>query len=179
MILRIVSVNANWLQFCTHDIDNRLGFFQNNFSLSGDEVRALAVKQPKIITYSLSQIKVNIFVVKEEMGFNPDETKAILLKRPKIFMSSQYKLLKTFEYLHKTMQIPLEDIVKLPGSLSCREHRLKERYLFLKKLNRVQFDSKKPNYVSLLSIVSGSDSHFATEIAKSSIQAYNEFLKTL
>ncbi|KAK9888815.1 hypothetical protein WA026_001038 [Henosepilachna vigintioctopunctata] len=91
MILRIVCINPLWLQLRTPEIDERLGFFQKQFSLTGSEVRLLSVKKPKLITYSLKHIKINIFVIKEEMGFNEDEVKAILLDSPGIFMKSKYK----------------------------------------------------------------------------------------
>lgn len=176
-IARIVSVNPMWLKFSTQDIDNKLGFFQNRFHLSGNEVRKLATKQPKLITCSEDLIKVNIFSIKEEMGFSDGEMKMIIMAQPKIFMRRHENILKTFDFLNKTMGISNETIVKNPQILTCREHKLKERYQFLQKVNRVQFDPKKPNYVSLLMLVSESDGHFAVEVAKSSIQAYNEFLK--
>lgn len=77
------------------------------------------------------------------------------------------------------MQVPLERILQEPKILTCRETRLHPRYLFLEKLGRVQLDPKKPNYVSLIALVSGSDADFATEVAGSSIQEYNIFLKSL
>lgn len=88
-------------------------------------------------------------------------------------------MLKTFEYVHRIMGIPLETIVNIPEVLTCRQFRIKQRYLFLKSLNKLQFDPKKPLYISLLDLISGSDAHFSTEVAKSSIQAFNAFLKTL
>lgn len=76
------------------------------------------------------------------------------------------------------MKIPLERIVQEPEILSCRQIRLKERHLFLLKLNRAQYDPKKANYVSLKSLVSGTDAEFSTEIAKTSVDIFNTFLKT-
>lgn len=73
--------------FCsTQEIDERLGFFQTNFKLSGQEVRQLAVKQPKVITGDLEIVKVNKFVIKEEMGFSDTEIKKMILEKPKILM---------------------------------------------------------------------------------------------
>ncbi|XP_044267016.1 transcription termination factor 3, mitochondrial [Tribolium madens] len=179
MILRIVQDNPHWLSFSTQEIDKKLGFFQKSFRLTGNEVRSLTVKKPRLITYDTNHIKVITFVIKEEMGFTSEETKQILLQRPKIFMKSQNAILKTFEYIHKEMNIPLETIAKMPQILTCREFRIKQRHLFLKKLGKLQFDPKQPNYISLISLVSQSDAHFATEVAGSSINAFNEFLKSL
>lgn len=96
-----------------------------------------------------------------------------------IIFLAQRHMLKTFEYVHRNMEIPLEMIVEFPEVLTCREFRIKQRYLFLKSLGKVQFNPKKPLYISLVDIISGSDAHFSTEVAKSSIQAFNAFLKTL
>lgn len=79
--------------FSTEKIDKRLGYFQNKFNLHGNEVRALATKQPKIITYSIQHINTNTFVINEEMGFNEEETKKLLLDTPKIWMLSKLTIL--------------------------------------------------------------------------------------
>lgn len=81
--------------------------------------------------------------------------------------------------MHTQMNIPLETIAETPEVLTCRKHRLKQRHLFLEKLGKLQFDPTKPNYISILDIVSHTDEYFATEIAKSSIHTFNAFLKTL
>ncbi|KAI4465601.1 cgi-12 protein-related [Holotrichia oblita] len=179
MILRILSRNPFWLMFSTNRIDRRLGYFQTTFSLCGDEVRTITCKQPKLITYSIKHITLNHFSLKEEMGFTKENIKEILIKKPKTFMKNKDNMLKTFDYLVNTMDIPLEMIVTWPEILTCREFRLKHRHLFLKTLGRAQYNPKLPNYVSLLTLVSGEDSNFAVDIAKSSLQAYNAFLKTL
>lgn len=88
-------------------------------------------------------------------------------------------MLKTFEYVHKKMGIPLESIAKVPEVLTCRFFRIRQRHEFLVALGRAQYDAKAPNYVSLEMLFSGDDSQFAVSVAKSSVQAYNAFLKTL
>lgn len=179
MIQRIISKNPFWLMFSTQRIDRKLGFFQNEFSLNGQEVRFLTTLQPKLITYNIQHVKRNKFVFKEEMGFTPEETKSIILKKPNLFMKSQDGLLKTFEYFHRNMNIPLERIVEVPQVLTCRYFKVEQRDLFLKKLGRAQYNPKEPNYVSLVALVSGLDSDFAVNIAKSSVQTFNMFLKSL
>ncbi|KAF5300742.1 hypothetical protein FQA39_LY10987 [Lamprigera yunnana] len=179
MIISIISRNAYWLMYSTEKMDEKLGFFQKEFGLTGREVRGLAVKQPRLITYSLKHVKLNMFSFKEEMGFTPEEMKSILLKKPNLFMKLHVNLLKTFEYLHKDMKIPIERIAEVPEVLTCRLFRLQQRHLFLKSLDRVQYNSRQPNYVSLIALVSKTDVVFCKDVAKSSIEAYNTFLKTL
>ena len=71
------------------------------------------------------------------------------------------------------------EIVKFPQILRSREYRIKQRHKYLKSLGRAQYDSKKPNYVSPEALVAGTDVDFCYHLAKSSIQNYNDFLKTL
>lgn len=97
----------------------------------------------------------------------------------RFLFAAQKHMLKTFMFVHREMEVPLETIVEFPEVLTCREFRIKQRYLFLKSLNKIQFDPKKPLYISLRDIIAGSDAEFSTRIAKSSIQAFNAFLKTL
>lgn len=83
-IQRIVQKNPFWLMFSTPKIDDRLGFFQRQFRLTGSETRQLAVAQPRIITYSIEHIQKAAFTVVEEMGMTKAETKELVLKLPKI-----------------------------------------------------------------------------------------------
>lgn len=88
-VARIVLKNANWLSYSTHEIDEKLGYFQQTFELTGDEVRLLAVSCPRLITYKLLWIKEMSFSMKEECCFEPHELKQILLKCPKLWMMSK------------------------------------------------------------------------------------------
>jgi mTERF domain-containing protein len=78
-------LNPNILIFSTAQLDRRLGFFQTYFSLTGDQVRALAVRGPKVITNPLARIKDVTFTVKDEMGFEPEEVTQLLLEHPAIW----------------------------------------------------------------------------------------------
>jgi mTERF domain-containing protein, mitochondrial len=88
-VRRIVTKNPFWLSFSTRRIDRRLGWFQKNFLMTGDELRTLTVKQPKVITYNLEHIREANFSIREQMGFEKDETKALILAMPKLLMQSE------------------------------------------------------------------------------------------
>lgn len=88
-IQRIVSGNPYWLSFSTQRIDRRLGFFQKNFSLTGDELREVASKAPRLITYSIAHVKASSFSIREEMGFSKDEVKSLFLSRPSLWMNGE------------------------------------------------------------------------------------------
>lgn len=159
-------------------------------------MRQLTTKKPKLITSDLKKIKLNNFVLKEEMGFSEEETKRMILNKPSILtkckwplfycyyinfhcVAAQRNMLETFTFVHNTMEVPLETIAEFPDVLTHRKFKVEQRYLFLKMLNKIQFDPTKPLYISLLDIVKGTDAEFSTEVAKSSVQAFNAFLKTL
>ncbi|GLV45745.1 mitochondrial transcription termination factor 3 [Carabus blaptoides fortunei] len=165
--------------FSTKRIDTRLGHFQKTFGLAGNEVRLLTTKQPKLITYNMEHVKLNTFSIKEEMGFGEKQMKQLLLDVPKMWMMSQNSILNRFDYVHKTMKISHEQILQMPKILTSRKFRIQQRHLFLEKLSRAQYNPKSENYVSLEQLVAGTDSEFCANVAKSSVQAYNTFLKSL
>lgn len=90
MIKIILCKNPNWLLFSTKDIDNRLGYFQSNFKLRGNEVRTLTVKAPKVITFKMVHLLGNTFSIREEMGFDQTQVKKLLLKLPRIWIRSKH-----------------------------------------------------------------------------------------
>lgn len=87
--------------------------------------------------------------------------------------------IERFDYLHNIMKLPHSMIAQQPDGLLHRKFRLQARHGFLELLSRNQYDPSKPNYVSMKALLSGTDSHFATHIAKTSIQTYNKYLKSL
>lgn len=91
-IQMIISKNPFWLSLNTKRIDRRLGFFQKNFQLTGNDIRFVTTKQPNLITYNMQHIRENTFAIKEEMGFDNDEIKCLILSKPKIWMMSKLKL---------------------------------------------------------------------------------------
>lgn len=62
---------------------------------------------------------------------------------------------------------------------NTRIFKIKERHLFLVYLGKAQYDPTKPNYVSLDKVVSFPDEVFCKEIAKTSVNDFEKFLKTL
>ncbi|XP_055598205.1 transcription termination factor 3, mitochondrial [Uranotaenia lowii] len=178
-ITRIVSKNPFWLMLSTRRIDRRLGYFQKTFALTGSEIRLLTTKQPRVITFNLEHIRLNTFNIKEEMGFKPEEMKQLLLRKPKLWMISHGNLNSRFDFVHRHMQISHEDILSFPEILLSRDYRLKQRHGFLTFLGKAQYNPRKELYISLKTLVEGSDEEFVLDVAKSSMECYNNYLKTL
>lgn len=92
--------------FSTVRIDRRLGFYQEKFTLCGQEVRFLSTKQPKLITCNLHHINTNTFIIKEEMGFKDDEVKRLLLAKPRMWMLSKCKeLILCYLVMHSKLGV--------------------------------------------------------------------------
>ena len=85
MIANIVTKNPLWLSHSTQQIDTRLGYFQSNFKLKGSQVRMLAVKMPKLITYQMMAIEQKSFAFRKEMGFELSEMRRMLTTCPRLW----------------------------------------------------------------------------------------------
>ncbi|KAK7812627.1 hypothetical protein U0070_016097, partial [Myodes glareolus] len=173
-IARMVRNAPFLLSFSVERLDNRLGFFQKELELSVKKVYHL------------------------ELGFKHNEIQHMVTRVPKMLTANKRKLTETFDYVHNVMKIPHHIIVKFPQvtylpalSDSCpcsalrlqvfntRVFKIKERHLFLVYLGKAQYDPAKPNYVSLDKVVSIPDEVFCKEIAKTSVNDFEKFLKTL
>lgn len=66
-----------------------MGAIQKLLALKGHEVRQLAMKNAKVITYPVFKLKLNVFALKEEMGFSDNEIVKIILQRPKLIMKGK------------------------------------------------------------------------------------------
>lgn len=87
--------------------------------------------------------------------------------------------MSTFEFITKTMKIPLQLILKQPQVLLHRKFTVRERHKYLEKLGRAQYNPFLPGYIPLLELFSVPDAEFCKKFAKTSVLTYNEFLKTL
>ncbi|CRL01140.1 CLUMA_CG014487, isoform A [Clunio marinus] len=178
-VQEIVGKNPYWLSFSTRRIDRRLGWFQKNFKLTSNDLRFLVTKQPRLITYNLEHIRENSFCIKEEMGFDGDEVKILLLSCPRLWMNNRETIFDRFDYIHNWMDISHDRILQSPEILTNRLSRLKQRFQFLKLLGKAQFDETKPGYISFKMFLEGSDEDFVLKVCKSSLERYDNFLKTL
>jgi mTERF domain-containing protein len=95
------------------------------------------------------------------------------------FISGNKPLLSVFDYAHNTMKLTHQQIVDFPQILRSRTFRLKQRHMFLELLGRAQYNPTLEGYVSPKVIVSGPDSEFCKTIAKSSVEDFNIFLKSI
>lgn len=89
-VASIVTRNPFWLMFDTKSIDSRLGHFQKEFELTGNELRLLVLKKPTVITTSFTHLRENTFMMREEFNMEKDLVKRLLQKDPGILTRSEY-----------------------------------------------------------------------------------------
>lgn len=88
-IVRIVDKNPFWLMFSTKRIDHRLGYFQREYQLTGDEVRTVATMKPTVITSKFDRLRDVTFMMREEFNMDKNDFKRLLLKAPAILIRSE------------------------------------------------------------------------------------------
>ncbi|KAL5013603.1 hypothetical protein ScPMuIL_007873 [Solemya velum] len=179
MILSVIERASLFLTMSVEHLDHKLGFYQSSFKLTGDEVRQVVLKLPKLITWSKDKFKANKFYMKEFLGFSDREMKEMFLACPKVYLTDKYQLGKKFDFLHNKMSICHADLVHWPNIFRCRFHLLKQRHQYLDSLQRAQYDPTKEHFVSLKALVSKTDSEWCEKVARTSVSQYNSFLKTL
>jgi len=180
-IVQLICGSPKWLSFPVAIIDARLGFFQKTFGLEGQEVRDLAVGRPSLITWkgTPAKVKKHIFSLDEEMGFSRGELRRMVVEHPSLLKRDDSLVLRCFEILHCEAGIPHHVLAHFPTALTGNPLEVAERHQFLKCLGRAQYDPGKPQYVSPTALTEGSDLEFVEKVARSTIQLYNAFLKTL
>ncbi|NXY26337.1 MTEF3 factor, partial [Atrichornis clamosus] len=178
-IAQMVSRAPYLLLFSVERLDNRLGFFKNELGLSVKKTKDLVIRLPRLLTGKLEPVKENLQVCQIELGFQRNEIQQIVYKTPKILTASKKRLKQTFDYLHNIMGIPHHMLTRFPQVFNSKLLRIRERHMFLVFLGRAQYDPAQPSYISLDQLVSLPNEVFCTEIAKASIQDFENFLKTL
>ncbi|VDI56709.1 mTERF domain-containing protein, mitochondrial [Mytilus galloprovincialis] len=178
-IASIVTRNSKALSLTVEQLDGQLGFYQKQFKLSGSEVRQSMTKCPKLIT----QKRFRVQAIKEDLldilGFTQSEVKKMFLLSPNILLTHIKQLSANFDYLHNVMGLSHKDVLMWPQIFQTITDRLKRRHQFLASLGRDQYDPKKENFVSLHDLVSGTDKYFSENVAKSTIELHDNFIKTL
>lgn len=87
--------------------------------------------------------------------------------------------MEKFDYLHNVVKLTHGDMVKFPEIFDATLKRIKERSQYLKALKRDQYNPDEPNYVPPLALAEGSDADFCERYAKTSVDDFNYFLKTM
>lgn len=178
-VASMVSRAPYLLNFSVKRLDNRLGFYQQQLSLSASNTRKIVARLPRLLCGSLEPVKENLKVCEIELGFKENEIQHIVLTVPKVLTANKRKLTEIFDFLHNSMKVPHHLITKFPQILNSKYLRIKERHLFLEYLGKAQYDPALPNYISLDRLVSLPDETFCTELALATLEDFYLFQKSL
>ncbi|XP_041811682.1 transcription termination factor 3, mitochondrial [Chelmon rostratus] len=178
-VASMVSRAPYLLNFSVKRLDNRLGFYQQQLSLSASNTRNVVARLPRLLCGSLEPVKENLKVCEIELGFKQNEIQHIVIAVPKVLTANKRKLIQIFDFLHNIMKVPHHLICKFPQVLNTKYLRIKERHLFLEYLGKAQYDPSLPNYISLDRLVSLPDETFCTELALATLEDFYLFQKTL
>ncbi|XP_077862761.1 transcription termination factor 3, mitochondrial-like [Saccoglossus kowalevskii] len=178
-ISQIITRAPYFLNFSIKRIDNKLGFYRKELSLTGNETRYLITRNPKVtkknihpedfrcllLPGKLATVKRSIFALKEQMRFSQKEFKKMVLNQPKILQTGKFKLLSTFDYLHNTVGLKHKQFVQFPSVFRSSLPRIKERHQYLSSLGRAQYNPTQPGYVTLEKLAILPDDLFCKDIA--------------
>ena len=177
MIASIVVKAPLILNISVSDVDTKLGWFQSEFKLTGNEIRSLMTVKPRLITLPLNIPSKVKFSLKEFLCYDEKTIKNFLLTFPKLFTKEFEQIEANIVYLTQVCKLTDKFIAIYPPILCAPLHLLKSRYAYLKHLDRVQFDPTKPNFVSLKNLIEPNLNEFCSRTAKTTVEDFTNFLK--
>uniref|UniRef100_F1L434 mTERF domain-containing protein 1 n=1 Tax=Ascaris suum TaxID=6253 RepID=F1L434_ASCSU len=177
-IVKIITEFRYWLNTDVRTMDSRLGWIQNSFTLSGDEMRSLIVKEPRIVMFGIAPLQRLRNVFLKELQFTEAEVKQMLLEDPRLFLMDASHVTMSYAYLHYTMGLANGQLADYPSALRCSVASIRRRHEYLVKLRRDNYVEGTPDSISLRQLLHPSDRYFAVTVARTFLAAYNQFLKT-
>ena len=84
-----------------------------------------------------------------------------------------------FDFYHLEIKLSHETIVNFPKIFMCNLQKVKQRHEYLKYIGKDQYDPKKPNYVSPDALNFGRSLEFCQNVAKTTLDSFDDFIKTL
>jgi mTERF domain-containing protein len=178
-IVEILVKAPKWLSLSVEQVDQKLGWFQKEFKLNGQEVRDIVTSRPKLVTLPLKVASDVRFILKDFLTFDDAKLKLFIKQYPKMFTKNFKTIESNFIFLTQVMKLKHEEISTCPQILVASLLELKSRYSFLKHLDRLQFDPTKPNFISLKSLIDSDDESFCKRVSKTTLDEYKRFLKTV
>lgn len=105
--------------------------------------------------------------------------RSVLKACPKIFTKDYAIIQANFTFLSQVVKLTHTDIAAYPPILFAPLVLLKSRYSYLKHLDKLQLDPTKPNFVTLKCLNEPDDAVFCRRTARTTLDEYKKFLKTL
>lgn len=89
-IAEIVNRYPNYLNVSIVDVDEHLGFYQSQLTLTQSEVRHMLIRFPRMVVLHPMHLSEIMFALTEQMGFHKALAKQILIQRPGLMRRSKY-----------------------------------------------------------------------------------------
>lgn len=87
--------------------------------------------------------------------------------------------MERYDFISRQMNISNELILRSPDILLTKTFKIKERHGYLKSIGRAQYDPNLDLYISLDAIATTNNEDFATNVVKTSLQDFENYLRTL
>ncbi len=178
-IVEMIVRAPRLLNIIVEKLDTKLGWLQKEFHLNGNEVRAVMSAMPKLVILPLKVMHDNRFMLKDIMTYDDATIKSFMINYPRLFTKNFQTIEANFVFLTQVAKLTHEDVAACPHALTESLLLLKSRFSYLKHLDRLQFDPTKPNFVSLRAMISDDDYQFCKRVAKTTLDEYKTFLKTV
>ena len=178
--IRDICIRAPFLlNLSTKMIDTKVNWFTRKFHLTNADMQNFVLRAPKLLTLPLQDISDTYFKMQAQLGFEHVELQKLFQQYPKLFIYD-YKLIElNFDFLYNEMNLSRQRLSDYPPILKQSFQQLRTRCLYLKYLQRQQFDPTKPNFVSLKDLCLKTNELFCQHVTKTSIKDYLNFMKTL
>ncbi|WKY17132.1 hypothetical protein Q1695_001616 [Nippostrongylus brasiliensis] len=192
-VCKIIKDFRYWLNVDVKTMDSRLGWIQEQFRLSGDDVRDLIRKDARVVMFGLGPLQRLVTLFNKEFEFTPKEMKKMLLSDPRLFIMDPKFIIANYGYIHRTMRLSNAIIAEHPFILRCSHSSIRNRHEFLKKVGRAVYEgaivdenaeaSMKNNDetiepVRISVFLDPSDEVFVRKAANSYLVIYNNFLRS-
>ncbi|CAG2209556.1 MTERFD [Mytilus edulis] len=160
-LCRVITKNPFLFKAEITDLKVRINYLRSK-RFSKDNIASIVTRNSKALSLTVEQLD-------GQLGFYQKQFK----------LSDIKQLSANFDYLHNVMGLSHKDVLMWPQIFQTITDRLKRRHQFLASLGRDQYDPKKENFVSLHDLVSGTDKFFSENVAKTTIELHDNFIKTL
>ena len=180
-VATILTKSPKWLTMPIEEMEKNLNWYLKEFQLNEQELRDIMIEQPKLCIIGTKCAFDMKFCFKEVLGYSDDRIKRMIKICPKLFTKEQDKIKNNYYYLADVVKASESSIAECPEILFMPFVTLRSRFSFLKYLKRDQFDPTKPNFVSLRDISEKKvdDAMFCKKVAKSSLEEFTKFLKSV
>lgn len=178
LIIRALNRSAHILSHKTKYTDHKLGLLQVELNLKASTVINMVSKHPELIGIPASYYKTTNFTLSEEFGFQRHEIVKLLEVQPNIIDLSKNALFRRLDLIHNTIGLSHSMIVKFPKLITGPIIEIENRFRYLQKLKRNQFDPAKPLYVPPSALYNPNDENFCLNFAKTSLDDYILFIKS-